>query len=417
MCDSFVVLPALTANGAMLFAKNSDRERNEAQALEFHPRAMHAPGAALRATYVEIPQVAETNACILSRPFWMWGAEIGANAHSVVIGNEAMHSITGPPETPALTGMDLLRLALERADSARAALRVITELLGRHGQGGDCGHLYPFFYHNGFLIADGREAYVLETVGRSWAYQQVRDQRALSNAYSIGADYDGISADLAHESRFDFAARFTNLDRDAQSFGRGRCERGTALLARNASKHEALSMMRILRDHGEEGEQPDWTPEHTLRRSICMHAAEGARRSQTTASMVAEWTPSGLMLWFTASAAPCLSIFKPMRFGPLPVTESAPTDRFDAHTRWWAHERLHRAALKDYARAAAAIADERDALESSFVGRASIDSAECWRQADQAESHWLERLDTRTWPNSDYGASWYEHDRLAGVPD
>src|SRR5690242_18803607 len=97
MCDSFVVLPALTANGAMLFAKNSDRERNEAQALEFHPRATHAPGAQLKATYIDITQAAETNACILSRPFWMWGAEMGANEHGVVIGNEAMHSVTGPP--------------------------------------------------------------------------------------------------------------------------------------------------------------------------------------------------------------------------------------------------------------------------------------------------------------------------------
>src|SRR5262249_52735948 len=121
MCDSFVVLPPRTAGGAMLFAKNSDRERNEAQALELHAAATHAPGD-LKCTYITIPQAARTNAVILSRPCWMWGAEMGANEHGVVIGNEAMHSETGPPEGDALTGMDLLRLALERAETAKAAV-------------------------------------------------------------------------------------------------------------------------------------------------------------------------------------------------------------------------------------------------------------------------------------------------------
>jgi dipeptidase len=134
MCDSFIVAPARSSSGAMLFAKNSDRERNEAQALEFHPAAAHAPGAALKCTYITIPQAAHTHAVILSRPCWMWGAEMGANEHGVVIGNEAMHAVTGPPEAEALTGMDLLRLALERASSAKAAVDVITTLLERHGQ-------------------------------------------------------------------------------------------------------------------------------------------------------------------------------------------------------------------------------------------------------------------------------------------
>ncbi|MBK6704965.1 MAG: hypothetical protein IPG56_15230 [Caulobacteraceae bacterium] len=47
MCDSFVALPHRAAAGAMLFAKNSDRERNEAQALEFKPAAEHDADASL----------------------------------------------------------------------------------------------------------------------------------------------------------------------------------------------------------------------------------------------------------------------------------------------------------------------------------------------------------------------------------
>ncbi|WP_156767706.1 hypothetical protein [Candidatus Viadribacter manganicus] len=51
MCDSFVAQPQRTANGAMLFAKNSDRERNEAQALELVAAAEHASDAKLLCTY------------------------------------------------------------------------------------------------------------------------------------------------------------------------------------------------------------------------------------------------------------------------------------------------------------------------------------------------------------------------------
>lgn len=39
MCDTLVALASTTAAGATLFAKNSDRERNEAQGLEVHPGA------------------------------------------------------------------------------------------------------------------------------------------------------------------------------------------------------------------------------------------------------------------------------------------------------------------------------------------------------------------------------------------
>lgn len=51
----------------------------------------------------------KTHAVILSRPSWLWGAEMGANEHGVCIGNEAVWTKEPVGEGEALLGMDLLR--------------------------------------------------------------------------------------------------------------------------------------------------------------------------------------------------------------------------------------------------------------------------------------------------------------------
>lgn len=53
--------------------------------------------------------MSETHAVILSRPSWLWGAEMGANEHGVCIGNEAVWTKEPVGKGEALLGMDLLR--------------------------------------------------------------------------------------------------------------------------------------------------------------------------------------------------------------------------------------------------------------------------------------------------------------------
>ena len=441
MCDTLVALGDATATGGVLFAKNSDRERNEAQLVEMTPRRRGAAGTPLKLTYIAIPEVAETHACLLSRPFWMWGAEMGANEHGVVIGNEAVHATIPAARRRALIGMDLVRLGLERGVTAAEAVEVMTTLLERHGQGGDCGHLHRFYYNNSFIVTDPREAYVLETVGKWWVVKRVDGARSLSNALSIGADYDRCSHGLASHAgaegwsdsagRFDFAGRLLDEARDAVTCGRARCARGQSLLDARRGRLGAGDMMAILRDHGPEAD-PAWTPAQTVGRTICMHAGEGLRRSQSVGSMVCDLTQGRAVHWITASSAPCLSVFKPVLFETgLPEQGAAPTDDADAASRWWRHERIHRAALDDYADVLASFAPTRDALEASFRQRlGEVLSAEtspsdlktvvqiCWADADAAEAALQDQLlasrPTRP-PRGAFAQSWRRLNKAAGI--
>jgi secernin len=441
MCDTIVALPCATASDGVLFGKNSDRERNEAQAVESFARTQHADGARVQCTYIAIPQVRQTFAVLLCRPFWIWGAEMGANEHGVVIGNEAVHSRVPPQRENALIGMDLLRLGLERAASAAEAVEVITTLLEQHGQGGSCGHQSPRYYHNSFIIADRREAYVLETVGRMWAIKLADHVRAISNAYSIGRNLDRTSASLVDHARtqgwcrevadLDVAAAFSDLKQDAISQGRARCARSTTLLQHASGNLRAADMVAILRDHGAVAEiDPDWHPQDALTRTICMHAADGERGGQTVGSMVSELQGNRIVHWVTATAAPCTSIFKPVLPGiALPAHGPRLTDRCDTRTLWWRHEQLHRAMLDEFPIHLAAIRAERDALESAF--RTRIDGvlvdgsdadrtqavAECWADADATERRWFDEFVIGPVQSSRpaYRSSWNAMNRLAGM--
>src|SRR3990172_498427 len=81
MCDTVVATGAVTADQVTLFGKNSDREPNEAHYVQYIPAGEHPPESRVKCTYLEIPQAEKTYAVLLAKPFWMWGAEMGANEH------------------------------------------------------------------------------------------------------------------------------------------------------------------------------------------------------------------------------------------------------------------------------------------------------------------------------------------------
>lgn len=369
MCDTMVQV----RHGRVLFAKNSDRDPNEAQLLEWHPARDHRTGASVRCTHLTVPQARRTHAVALSRPFWMWGAEMGANEHGVVIGNEAVFT-DQPYADVGLTGMDLVRLALERAATAEAAVETITQLLERHGQGGGCGHeRRGFTYHNSFLVADHRGALVLETAGRRWAVERVPEgARSISNGLTIPGFAD------EHADRVRSRVSACSARRSLTEAGAGVAV-GPADLA------------QVLRDHGTGGPTPRYAVHNGAMAAPCMHAGGIVAASQTTGSWISELTPARDRHWATGTAAPCTSVFLPVSVDSPLDLGPAPTDRFDPSSWWWRHERLHRTAVREPHVAHGLIAPERDALDrASFAGR--VDPHEAVTRTDDARQRWLSAL-------------------------
>lgn len=287
MCDTLVALGPATADGATLFAKNSDRPPDERQVVRWHPPRRDRHG--LRATHIEVePAPHDTLGCLLSTPTWCWGAEHGVNEAGVAIGNEAIYTTLDPRAAPlALTGLDLVRLGLERGDTAAVAVAVMVDLLDRYGQGGTAhdpaGHQGPKAYWSSFLVADPSSAYVVETSGRTVAVEQVEPGggRAISNRTTIA----GFDAEHRHPRQ------------PVERFVDPRLAASTRVLAARPVTVDALQ--RHLRSHDSAAE-PGW--------SVCMHARNESGRlvEVTAASMIAELPADGRaprVWWLTGS--PC----------------------------------------------------------------------------------------------------------------
>ena len=386
MCDTIVATPEFTITGNMIFGKNSHREPNEAQALIRIPAQDHT-AEKLRATYINIPQVKTTHEVILSKPFQMWGAEMGANEHNLAIGNEAVFTrIKFDKQNPGLTGMDMVRVALERCANSEAALELITELLETYGQDA-CGgyHDRNFYYHNSFIIADPREAYLLETAGRHWVALKIKGFRSISNGLTIGENFD-----YASEGLIDFARKEGYLKKNADfHFTRvfsdkfytyfSKCKIRQALsMSRGEERQgrlDASSAMTILRDHGASEKNGVFHPGSSDTGALCTHAAGLSVPHQTTGSLVSELRENSHSThWFTGTAATCLSLYKPFFIPGTNIKQGEflePGPVVD-ESLWWRHERLHRYILKNYPKRSELIRAERDELEGDFLGKAQV---------------------------------------------
>ena len=381
MCDTFCI----RRPGGVLFAKSSDRPPDEAQVLEWFGR--RDAGSSLRTTYLSIP---DTGAAALlgSRPTWMWGLEHGINEHRVAIGNEKVWTVDDPRAVPpALLGMDLVRLGLERASDADGALEVVTDLLAEHGQGGTGEEGRDEPYWSSFLIVDPRSGWVLETSGTSWVAAPVGAGAAISNRLTLTTSWTRSSADVEPGVDWDRwrAPEAPTGIADHRLAATRRC----VALGPGAGPAQAAA---ALRDHGtgpwgepgtDVGAPPpvppdvgdDWSGV-----TVCMHVA-GV--SCTTASVVADLPADGPVRVWASLGTPCSGVFLPVAMPGADAVVPAVLGSADA---WRAFSALSRAVERPGDEGAAALASVRAAL-------APVE-AQAWAEADEL---WARDADAPRW--------------------
>lgn len=413
MCDLLVAMPDATGEGRIVFGKNSDRPAGECQVLHFGPVRTQRAGSAVKCSYVKVPDSESTLATLGCRPYWCWGYETGLNEAGVVGGNAAVFTRAGRRTRvgakPGLTGMELLRFGLERGGTAEYAVEAIVELLERYGQWGSAvrGKKHSEgSYENSFLLADRREAWVLETAGRRWAAERVSEGiRTVSNELTIRRRWDKASPDLfkhAVGSRWwgeadgdlDFAYAYSDHEGYPRQVAHIRRMRTHDLLKRNAGSIDEQTAMEVLRDHYEGsflgGPQfsrylPDF---HT----VCMHdSPAGFTWGDTATSVVValDLDRDDPPLMWTAYLPPCSSVYLPFAFSeslPDMVTRagaaglgsrrpaSAKPDRFDKDSLWWRLHRVVKAAAERPFKRVPELRSVLDPLEEQLVRRVRRDT-------------------------------------------
>ena len=274
-CDTWIAMQKATQSGKILFAKNSDRTVFDSQPLLLYPAKKWKVGAMINLGRVSIPQASETYAVIGSSPYWCWGFEEGMNEYGVFIGNEGVFTKSLEEEIEQSrkdgdpvygpTGMDILRLALERSRTAIEAVGIIGEITVKYGQFGSGLPTLGFMgaYHNSYMVADPEESWILETARKHWVARKISENVAsISNTLSIGATWDlssvGVEANAKEKGWWKHAVEPLNFSEAYSSDQprykmagqrvevRANCSLG--LLEEKAGEIDIKWMMRIARD-------------------------------------------------------------------------------------------------------------------------------------------------------------------------
>jgi dipeptidase len=372
--DMVVALCRATVDGHTLFGHNLNRPQGEGQSLVRVPGREFAPGEKIDTTHTRVPQVRHTLTALAAHADGQWGYLGGLNEKGVAVGLTTIHTRL-VSEQAGLTGPDLVRLALERAGTARQAVDVLTDLISRHGQGPSPGA--PDEPDGSFLIADGAEAYALEACGAHWVLQTVGQIRAASGMCHLRQDWDRISrglSDLAiargwwppDGSKLDFAEALGRAGDTSAALRRW--GRATVRLEQRSGEIDDQVMRQLLHDVA--------LPAGSF---ASRESGNLARPVQTACGLLAQISPhpDELSLLWAAFGPPGASVYFPLcAAGELPAAFTDPTGAGSPLWRrmtQWQEEGRQDARLRHQFRTALANLQSRfDQTAHEFLAEANL---------------------------------------------
>lgn len=409
MFNTLIIPGSQSPDGATYFAKNSNRETGECQLVIVLPPVESDPATQLRCTHIKISQESNRHGIILCKPWWTWGGEMGVNDKGVVIGTFQMRT-KDIEQGEGLLALDLVRLGLERGDSAEDALDVLVSMLHLHGQAGSNSRVVENCrYNSSFLIADHAHAWLLETAGRHWVAKKVDSRMALSQLPTIGEDYTHSSYAVEqysevqgwhnHENKFNFRKVFGQRSKGVSARYLRRVDEIVNAFLGGKNSQTAISLMEALRHR----RSSDYRK--ISRQDVSRFNGGRLSRTQTNGSMVVRLSAQRIACFVTGTAAPEYSLFKPISFDQAlePDPGNADLAWHSEDSGWWRHQRfLHditgEASLpSEYLRERGAM--ERDMVHDILENKGSKLTGirkQIQENFHQWEQSWFEKTDRST---------------------
>ncbi len=373
-CTTVLIGKEMTADGSVIHAHNEDMGFSAVGRLWAAEAATHKTGDMLEVPYVTIPQpeqtyqywasgntLASTGLGISSEARPYDSVLVGMNQWGVAMSCNWMWSKEANMPEKGIRRYAVRQLILERAKTARDAVKIIADFIDQHGQA-DWGGL-------DYCLADPNEAWIVETATHHWVARRVKDDEILvvANRYTIGKDYDMSSKgliDFAKEkgwydpSKGDFSFRevYGRPDKINQAYDKDRETRAKNLLENKKGVITPKDLFLVLRDRYE------GTPKYTkpLQVENWREMSEGRLIPRTIATNLSQSSSVaclrsdmpvevGAMMWY-AMASPQYSGYFPVYAGAVAVPEefSNVSSAYSPDSAWWTFRMLQKVGDPQY---------------------------------------------------------------------
>jgi len=372
-CTTIIVGKELTKDKVIIHAHNEDMGMETVGRLWHVSAKQYSKDATISVPYVTIKQPKKT----LS--YWASGNSkltqglgtsqtqlpydsilVGMNENGVTMACNWAFSREAKREKKGIRRYAIRQLILERAVSAKAGVELIGKFIDSHGQADHGGLIY--------VLADSKEAWVVETTTHHWVAKKIRDNEiwVSANRFRIGTTYDLSSKQLVENAKtkgwfdpkkgpFNFSQAYGDPEKMNQKYDKERENRVLELLEIRKGKISEEDLFSVLRDRYDNTKM--YTPPQgiELLRDVInnnpnLHRTISTNRTQSSfVALLRENSPFGSVMWF-AMATPTSSGYFPIyaRGETIPRSFSIDESAISNRSAWWTFRKLQQMTDQKY---------------------------------------------------------------------